>query len=254
MNAYALHEGVAAAFSLVDAANEYIAENEPWALAKDPARSATLDRVLYDVAEAVRVAAILLLPVMPASASEILRRVGEKTPPADIRFEDAAWRAHGEKIVTAGAPLWPRLETRESKETVVNEEKLPPQQPAAAAPDTSTPQPAATDDRLSIDDFMKIQLRVAKVLAAEKVPNSRKLMRMQVDLGTEQRTIVAGIADAYEPDQLVGRTIAVVANLKPAKLMGIESNGMLLAASPDGGKPVLIGFDEPPPSPGTRIR
>ncbi len=107
--------------------------------------------------------------------------------------------------------------------------------------------------RLSIDDFMKIQLRVAKVLAAEKVPNSRKLMKIQVDLGTEQRTIVAGIAEAYEPEQLVGRSIAVLANLKPAKLMGIESNGMLLAASPDGGKPELVTFDNPP-APGTRIR
>jgi methionyl-tRNA synthetase len=100
---------------------------------------------------------------------------------------------------------------------------------------------------------MKIDLRVAKVLAAEKVPNSRKLMKLQIDVGTEQRTLVAGIADAYEPEQLIGRTVGIVFNLKPAKLMGIESNGMVLAASPEGGKPTLVTFDGDVP-PGSRIR
>ena len=135
----------------------------------------------------------------------------------------------------------------------------PPAQPAPApsqpAPATPAAAPAATaaGDRISIDDFMKVDLRVAKVLTAEKVPNSRKLVKMTIDVGTEQRTLVAGIAEAYEPEQLVGRTIVMVFNLKPAKLMGIESNGMVLAASPDGGKPMLVGFDQDVP-PGTRIR
>ena len=93
---------------------------------------------------------------------------------------------------------------------------------------------------------MKVELRVAKVLTAEKVPNSRKLVKLTIDVGTEQRTLVAGIAEAYEPEALVGRTIVMVFNLKPAKLMGIESNGMVLAASPDGGKPTLVGFDRRP--------
>ncbi len=111
----------------------------------------------------------------------------------------------------------------------------------------------ATGDRISIDDFMKVDLRVAKVLTAEKVPNSRKLVKLTIDAGAEQRTLVAGIAEAYEPDALVGRTIVIVFNLKPAKLMGIESNGMVLAASPDGGKPTLVGFDQEI-APGTRVR
>jgi methionyl-tRNA synthetase len=115
--------------------------------------------------------------------------------------------------------------------------------PAAPAPDT----------RLSIDEFMKIDLRVAKVLMAERVPNSKKLMKIEIELGAERRTIVAGIAEAYEADALVGRHVAVVANLKPAKLMGVESNGMLLAASPDGGKPILLSFDGEVAT-GTRIR
>jgi methionyl-tRNA synthetase len=112
---------------------------------------------------------------------------------------------------------------------------------------------APASDKLSIDDFMKVELRTAKVLTAENVPNSRKLVKLTVDVGAGQRTLVAGIADAYEPEALVGRTVVIVFNLKPAKLMGIESNGMVLAASPDGGKPTLVGFDQEIP-PGTRVR
>ncbi|HVC20529.1 MAG TPA: methionine--tRNA ligase subunit beta [Vicinamibacterales bacterium] len=119
--------------------------------------------------------------------------------------------------------------------------------------ETPAAQPAVADNRISIDDFMKVDLRVARVLAAERVPNSRKLIKMQVDVGSEQRTIVAGIAEAYEAETLVGRLIAIVFNLKPAKLMGIESNGMVLAASPEGGKPVLVTFEQDPGL-GSRVR
>ena len=124
----------------------------------------------------------------------------------------------------------------------------PPTPEAPAAPPVSQ-EPA----RISIDDFMKVELRTAKVLAAERVPKSNKLLKLQVDAGAEQRTLVAGIAEAYEPDALVGKTVVIVFNLKPAKLMGVESNGMVLAASPDGGKPTVVSFEQPPP-PGTRVR
>ena len=100
---------------------------------------------------------------------------------------------------------------------------------------------------------MKVELRVARVLTAEKVEKSKKLLKLTVDVGTEQRTLVAGIADAYEPESLVGKTVVIVFNLKPAKLMGIESNGMVLAASPEGGKPTVVTFDVPP-EPGARVR
>jgi len=100
---------------------------------------------------------------------------------------------------------------------------------------------------------MKVELRTAKVLAAERVPRSKKLLKLQVDVGTEVRTLVAGIAEVYEPETLIGRTVAIVFNLQPATLMGVESNGMVLAASPEGGKPMLVSFEVPPP-PGTRIR
>jgi methionyl-tRNA synthetase len=125
---------------------------------------------------------------------------------------------------------------------------VPPAEPATLAPGTPAPV-----DRIGIEDFMKVELRVARVLAAEKVEKSKKLLKLSVDVGTEHRTLVAGIAEAYEPEALVGKTVVIVFNLKPAKLMGIESNGMVLAASPDGGKPEIVTFANPP-EPGTRVR
>jgi methionyl-tRNA synthetase len=122
--------------------------------------------------------------------------------------------------------------------------------PGTAAPATGTTEAA---DRIVIDDFMKVELRVARVIAAERVEKSKKLLKLQVDVGTEQRTLVAGIAEAYEPEALVGKSVVIVFNLKPAKLMGIESNGMVLAASPEGGKPEVVTFVNPP-APGTRVR
>ena len=131
-----------------------------------------------------------------------------------------------------------------------------PKVPAQSGPDAQTPAPppqAAADLRISIDDFLKVEMRTVRVVSAEKVPNSRKLLKLDVDMGTERRTVVAGIADAYEPDALVGKTCIMVANLKPAKLMGVESNGMILAASTEGGKPMLLQVDGDS-APGTRVR
>jgi methionyl-tRNA synthetase len=253
MDALALHEGAAAAFQLVDAANEFIAETAPWTLAKDRANAAKVEQVLFDVAEAIRVAAVLLLPVMPASCAEILRRVGERTATADLRLDrDGRWRGEGVRDIQQGAALWPRAEgaiTVDEKPIGGAGEASAPGATQAAGAGT-TP---AEDTRISIDDFMKVELRVAKVLEAEAVPKSKKLLKLKVDTGTDQRTIVAGIAEAYQPEQLVGRTIVIVANLKPAKLMGIESNGMVLAGSPEGGLPTLVGFDAPM-APGSRVR
>jgi methionyl-tRNA synthetase len=265
MDRFALEGGAAAAFRIVDAANEYIAETEPWALARDEKNAARLSQVLFDVAEAVRVAATLLLPIIPKSATEILRRAGETTPADRIRLDSAAWRNEGERVIAKGDNLWPRIERTTVTDQPANPASAPDgatagkptTPPAAAVPSAPTSAEATAgkpaDNRITIDDFLKVDLRVAKVLSAEKVPNSRKLMKLSIDVGTEQRTLVAGIAEAYEPEQLVGRTVGVVFNLKPAKLMGIESNGMILAASPEGGKPVLVAFDGDI-APGSRIK
>jgi methionyl-tRNA synthetase len=263
MERYALHEASFAAFGLIDAANEYIAETEPWTLARQ-GQQERLTQVLSDVVEAVRIAAVLLLPVMPGSCAQILARMGEDRSPGELRLDrDAAWSAGRERVITKGDPLWPRLEgntmTDQSAAPPPASAPAPPEMPAPAtgpaAPPAAPPATpsASADERIPIDDFVKIDLRVAKILAAEKVKGSRKLIKMQVDAGAEPRTLVAGIAEAYEPETLVGRSVVIVANLKPAKLMGIESNGMVLAASPEGGLPVLLGFDNPPP-PGSRVK
>jgi methionyl-tRNA synthetase len=234
----------------VDAANEYIAQQAPWTLAKDAARSAALDQVLFDVAEAIRVAAVLLLPIMPKSCEEILRRVGERRPADQLRLErDGRWRHDGVREIKKGPALWPRAE--ETVEQTNQSEQNRPEPGATQAVGAGAT--SAEDNRIAMDDFMKVELRVAKVLEAEAVPKSKKLVKLKIDAGTEQRTIVAGIAEAYTPEQLVGRTVVVVFNLKPAKLMGIESNGMVLAASPEGSKPTLVAFEADVP-PGTRVR
>ncbi len=261
MERFALHEAAAAAFQIVDRTNEFIAETAPWKLAKDSADAGRLDGVLFDAAEAIRIAAVLLLPIMPQSAAEILRRMGEATPVDRIRFESGArWNNSGNRQIVKGDALWPRTEER-PKEIAVDEATKTADVPAPQATTTPAAPPAPTpsstpagDNRVAIDDFMKVELRVAKVLEAEAVPKSKKLIKMTVNAGeAEPRTIVAGIAEAYQADQLVGRTIVIVANLKPAKLMGIESNGMVLAASPEGGLPTLVSVDESLPA-GARVR
>jgi methionyl-tRNA synthetase len=266
MDAFLLHDGAAAAFRLIDGTNEYIAANAPWTLAKDPAATDRLTQVLFDAAEAIRLAAVLLAPIVPASSREILRRIGVSAD--GLNFDrDGRWRNDGERVLTQAGPLWPRKEQTTVSDNDTNAPGTPaPGTPAPATPAPSTTAPNTTTpntqhptsstqlaDRISIDDFMKVELRTAKVLTAERVPKSNKLLKLSVDVGTEHRTLVAGIAEAYEPEALVGRTVVIVFNLKPAKLMGIESNGMVLAASPDGGKPIVVGFDEPPP-PGSRVR
>jgi methionyl-tRNA synthetase len=251
-------------WDVIGAANRYIVTREPWGLAKDPARRTELDTALYMSADMVRVIAELLRPFMPGTAERALRMLG-------IEPEPTSWKSLARGTLVAGMrlgdtrALFPRIEqTVEELRQMADDQHPAPSTPApgppaasAAAPGTvapSTSAPAAgAPDRISIDDFMKVELRTAKVLAAERVPKSSKLLKLQVDTGLDQRTIVAGIAEAYEPETLIGRTVVIVFNLKPAKLMGIESNGMVLAASPEGGKPVVVSF-EVPPDPGTRVR
>jgi methionyl-tRNA synthetase len=180
---------------------------------------------------------------MPGSAADILRRVGSSSD--RLQFDqDARWRNQGERVLAQEGPLWPRKELSVSETTP---------KPGAGPAPVPAAVPSPNENRISIDEFMKVELRVAKVIEAERVPKSTRLLKLRVDVGTEQRTIVAGIAEAYEPETLLGRTVVIVFNLKPAKLMGVESNGMVLAASPEGGLPMLLGFDTPP-APGTRVR
>jgi methionyl-tRNA synthetase len=243
-------------WSLVSRVNKFIVEREPWTLAKDSDKADELDRTLYHAADTLRVIAALVDPVMPDASSRIRRMLG-----VDVE----QWTSLAAATLAPGTqlgqvePLFPRIEkTVEDLRAMTTPNEST---PATASSVPATPEPAApalppvqaTDSRIAIDDFMKVELRVAKVLEAEAVPKSKKLLKLKVDVGTEQRTIVAGIAEAYSPDQLVGRAIVIVANLKPAKLMGIESDGMVLAASPEGGLPNLVSVDPSLP-PGSRVR
>jgi len=238
---------------LVRSVNQYIVKREPWKLAKSADNQALLATTLYRSTDAIRVIAALIDPVMPEAADRIRRMLGLK---------QEQWTELRANTLAAGTrlgaiePLFPRIEKTVEELRAMDERPIggagEPAAPGAtqAVGAGTTP---AEDNRISIDDFMKVELRVAKVLAAEPVPKSKKLMKLTVDVGTEQRTIVAGIAEAYQAEQLVGRTIAIVFNLKPAKLMGIESNGMVLAASVGDGRPMLVGFDQEVP-PGARVR
>jgi methionyl-tRNA synthetase len=241
-------------WELVRSVNQYIVKREPWALAKKPEQRTTLEVTLYHAADALRVVAALVDPVMPAAAERIRRMLGVGQDP---------WTALKAGTLRAGTrlgtiePLFPRIEKTIEELRAMSDPATPSPDPTPAAGAAPTAPPVvagpAPDSRLSIDEFMKVELRVAKVLEAEAVAKSKKLIKLRIDVGTEERTIVAGIAEAYQPDQLVGRTIVIVANLKPAKLMGIESNGMVLAASLEGGAPTLLSVDPSMP-PGTRVR
>jgi methionyl-tRNA synthetase len=260
MNVHALHDGAAAAFRLVSAANNYIAETQPWALAKDPAQAGRLNGVLADTVEAVRIAATLLSPIMPSSSAEILRRLGDDRPLTERRLDaDTSWRSTGERQILNAGALWPRIEADKGVVTVTDETLKVPAAPAApVAPLPTAPAPQASEAPqapapITIDDFMKVELKTAKVLEAERMPKSQRLLKLKVDAGeAEPRTILAGIAESYEPEQLIGKSIVIVANLAPRKMMGLESNGMVLAASPDGGKAFVLNSEPAPP--GTRVR
>ena len=273
MDGFALHRGVAAAFDIVDRANEFITASEPWVLARDPGRARDLDRCLYDVSEAVRIAALLLTPIMPGSCREVLRRVGETREASELRLErDASWTAPpgAERGVQAGDALWPRIEAaqKEGREPMSADEQsgraaatppaAEPSAPAAepsapaAKPDAAAPDTGAA--RISFDEFMKVDLRVGRVVQAEAVPKSKKLLRLEIE-ADGVRQVIAGLARAYAPEALIGRHVIFVANLEPARLMGLESNGMVLAAVDANGDPVLLAVEDPArTSPGARVR
>jgi methionyl-tRNA synthetase len=244
-------------WGLISVLNKYVVTREPWSLARNADSRALLDTTLYNAADVLRIVAALIDPVMPSTSARVRAMLGVAGESwADLR----PGTLESGTALGPTEPLFPRMEHTVDELRKMADSPAPAASPSAAAPSSpvpaspaAAPAPAAPEGKITIDDFMKVDLRVAKVLAAEKVPNSRKLVKLSIDVGTEQRTLVAGIAEAYEPEQLVGRTIVMVFNLKAAKLMGIESNGMVLAASPDGGKPTLVGFEAEVP-PGTRVR
>ena len=239
MDRYALQQGIEAALSLVDATNEYITTVEPWVVAKDPGREDELDRQLCDMAESVRIAATLLSPVMPSACREVLSRVGTLNGADELDLgRDGVWATPpgAERYLVKGPALWPRLE-----EGVLTMNENDAQKPIQGKKEPiSVVANLPEETRISIDQFFKVKLRVGRIVMAEAVPKSKKLLRLEVESGSGIRQIVSGIAKSYTPESLVGRHVVYVENLKPAKLMGIESNGMVLAATDADGEAVLI--------------
>ena len=253
------------AWGLVAAVDKYIVENEPWALGEkqDEGSRARLATVLYTSAEALRIVTALAHPVIPDSTARIWTQLGL----GDIKKFDLnslKWgQLHLSTKLGEVQPVFPRKDKSAIERMQTMEEQgrpaaaeSKPDAPAAAGAATITaakPPAITSDGKISIDDFLKVEMRVAQVKVAERVKNSDKLLRLEVDLGTEVRQIVAGIAEAYAPETLVGRKVVIVANLAPRKLRGLESNGMIVAASLEGGQPVLAGFLEDVP-PGARLK
>jgi methionyl-tRNA synthetase len=229
-----LHRALAAIWELVGSANKYIVANEPWTLAKNPADKDRLVAIMYRLLEALRCVAILVSPFIPHAAEKILQTIGLDT---GIKYSLETIREA--EPLPAGAELkrpealFPRVTLK--KETQQEQSKPP----------------ADIKPEISYDEFTKIDLRVARIITAERVPKSSKLIRLEIDIG-QRRTIVAGIGQDYQPEELVGKSIVIVANLKPAKLMGVESHGMLLATDSSAGL-TLIGFDRAP-LPGAKVR
>lgn len=238
-------------WELVDASNQYIVKTGPWNLAKTDAGKERLKTVMYHCAESLRTIAILIYPFMPESAEFMNRQLGIDTPIEEQGMESVAqWGGlKSGSAIQPASQLFPRIEDKEAEKILqdvqVSAEPAKPQAAEAEKDEVST-------EQVTIEDFMKVDLRTGKILEAEKVKKSKKLIKLKVDIGSETRQVLAGIAEAYEPDQLIGRTIILVANLKPAKLMGIESQGMILAGSADG-KIILGGFDQELPE-GVRVR
>ncbi|MDQ2712667.1 MAG: methionine--tRNA ligase [Acidobacteriota bacterium] len=252
-----------AIWSIVAAVDKFIVERAPWKLAKDPSPAAQeqLDQTLYTAAEALRLICVLAHPVLPHSTEAIWSQLGFTSSLDEARAESVAWGLlqAGQKIGTIAA-VFPRLDLKPGVQKMQELEEMEKNRQAAlmghALPKSTEAGPASVDKSLpiSIDDFSKIDLRVGEVKSAEPVKGADKLLHLRVDIGeAEPRTIVAGIALAYKPEQLVGRKVVIVANLEPRKLRGLTSQGMIVAASLEGGLPVLAGFHEDI-APGARLK
>jgi methionyl-tRNA synthetase len=260
--------GLEAAWAGIARVDKFITDNQPWKLAKDPSARERLQSVIAIAYEGLRHLVLLVAPALPESAREIWRQMGLAGDPLEINPHDAVW---GEPVdiskIETVSPAFPKL----NKEKIMSEIENQNAQATTAEPAGSQPtQPAEqkaepagatqaaappTSSTIQIDDFVKVELRAATVLEAERVPKADKLLRLRVDIGeAEPRQLLAGIAQHYAPEDVIGRKIIVVANLAPRKLRGLESNGMLLAASVgEDGRPVLATFGEDVPN-GTRLK
>ena len=267
---YQFSRALELAWGVIGSVDKYIVETEPWALGEktDDESRARLATVLYTSAEALRVVTALVHPVIPKATAKIWAQLGL----GDIGAFDLTGLKWGQlqpgtKLGKVEA-VFPRADKTAAVERMQKMEEETPRAATAASAQAGTKPPAgpsgpqavppatpasAANHKITIDDFAKVEMRVGEVKVAEKVPGADKLLRLEVDLGSEVRQVVAGIAEAYRPETLIGRKVVIVANLAPRKLRGLESNGMIVAASIEGGKPVLASFLEEVPV-GARLK
>jgi methionyl-tRNA synthetase len=243
-----------AIWGTIGAADKYLTTEQPWALGDSEADAQRKAIILWTTAELLRIVTVLAHPVLPESTAKVWSLLGQPGSVAGVALDGLRWGqlAAGAQLGKAQA-LFPRVDKTEAIERIeamANEEQNPQSAPAAipaAAATTSSGAAAApaVTEKIGIEDFTKVEMRVGQIKTAERIVGADKLLKLTVDIGTEIRQICAGIAQYYEPDVLIGRKVAVVTNLAPRKLRGVESNGMIIAASvgPEG-RPVLAGFPE----------
>ncbi|MFA0888892.1 MAG: methionine--tRNA ligase [Synergistales bacterium] len=242
MSEFAFDEALKAIWTFISRMNKYIDETAPWKLGKD--NDPRLDSVLGTLYQALVQISLMVAPFMPETSRRMWGQLGLGGDPSSALFEDYPWGFLPEgTAIRRGEILFPRIDMKEWEAAKAERE----------AKKSLLPDPGEHEAEVGVEDFRKIELRTARVLGVEPVPNANKLYRLDLDLGYERRTIVSGIREFYEPQELVGRDIIVICNLKPAKLRGVLSNGMLLAAeSPDGKELALLTLDRPI-TPGSRI-
>jgi methionyl-tRNA synthetase len=249
---FAPSRALEATWIMVRRTNAYIDQTAPWKLAKSKAWD-DLHRVLSNCCEVIRRAAQMVAPAMPSAAHEILRQIGRQDDFG--RWPDAHWTGWPGGSVTDPKPVFPRIDPDRQQELITKwiGDAVPAGPPSPPPPGAGDKKDVSTTpEEIAIDDFAKVDLRAAKVLAAEKVPKTEKLLKLTLDLGSEQRTVISGIAAAYSPEAMVGKTVVYLANLKPAKIRGVLSQGMILAAG-DAEVLAMSALDREVP-PGTKIR
>ena len=224
-------------WKVIGECNKYIDATQPWVLGKDPEKKDRLGNVMFMLAECIRFVAVLIAPVMPRTPERIFKQLGvtDETLMSWEGLKEFGLLPAGTKVCK-GEALFPRLDVKKELEALAAEKV--PAAPAPAPEKKEEKKPEKKKEKkveipegcVSIDEFFRCQLRVAKVISCERVPKSEKLLKFSLDLGTEQRTILSGIAKYYEPEYLVGKNLVIIANLPPRKMMGMESNGMILSA------------------------
>ena len=247
MESYAFQNALMEIFKIISRSNKYIDETAPWVLGKDPAKKDRLATVLYNLLEGIRVCAVLLTPFMPDTVVKIFDQIGASEEARGYETAAEFGVLSANVTVHRGETLFPRIDAKKELAELEAEEKAA-KTPAAE----EKKEEIVLEPEIGIEDFGKVELRVAKILSCEKVPKAKKLYKIQLDDGMGGRQIVSGIAQYYTPEELIGKKIILVANLKPAKLCGVESNGMLLAGNREDGSACVTFIDDSVPV-GTRL-